>query len=185
LTKKSGFRASDVPSTYSAHGTIRASITGPKLEYCGDEIELSPMPGDFATEHPLLIEITVFQKEPSPQSESHPTGRPDDMIDTWSVRIAKDGTPSGSGYVGSLSMGEFQGWGPGAPLSADSLAKVKSLIATLPNDPGRAPPRNHKVQVIIATSHGTEKRIYDAANLPEALLEIFRMTNTQFTPPPM
>jgi hypothetical protein len=147
-----------------------------------DEIELSPTPVDYAVEHPLLMEITVFQQEPLPASERHSNDSSSARIYTWSVRLATDGTPSGSGYSGYVSVGEFQGWGPGTPLSADSLAKVKSLIATLPEDHGRIQPRNHKVQVEIATHHGTEKRMYDAANLPEALLEIFRLTDTNFTP---
>ena len=147
-----------------------------------DEIELSPTPVDQTVEHPLLIEITIFEHEPLPERERHSTDPSDSRIDTHSVRIATDGVLTGGGYWGYTFAGEFGGWRGGPPLSADSLAKVKSLIPALPPDHGRIPPRNHKVQVEIATHHGTEKRMYDAANLPEALLEIFRLTDALFTP---
>lgn len=150
---------------------------GPK-----DEIELSPAPLDQEVEHPLLIEITIFQQEPAPEGEGHSTDPSNGRIYTRSVRIATDGILTGGGYSGSRYVGEFQGWGGGPPLSRDSLAQVKSLIAALPPDHGRIPPRNRKVQVEIATRHGTETRMYDAANLPEAVLEIFRLTDTNFTP---
>ncbi|MGA8109809.1 MAG: hypothetical protein WB974_10260 [Acidobacteriaceae bacterium] len=173
-------RPAIVPPSFS---TVRPLEPGPAVDP-RDLTELSALPVDFGVEHPLLIEITVFRQEPLPESERHSNDPSGSRVDTWSVRLATDGTTSGGGYSGSLFAGEFQGWGPGAPLSPDSLAKVKSLIAILPDDHGLVPPRNHKVQVEIATNHGTEKRTYDAANLPGALLEIFRLTDTHFTPPP-
>ncbi|MGA7522075.1 MAG: hypothetical protein WBW84_06310 [Acidobacteriaceae bacterium] len=148
-----------------------------------DEIELSPTPVDQEVEHPLLVEITIFEREPAPEGEGHSTNPADGRIYTRSVRIATDGTLTGGGYSGDVFAGEFQGWS-GGRLSVDSLAKVKFLIAALPPDHGRMPPRNHKVQVAIAAPHGTETRMYDADNLPEAVLEIFHLTDMHFTPPP-
>lgn len=173
-------RPAIVPPSFSI---VKPLELGPAVDP-RDRIELSALPVDFGVEHPLLIEIVVFQHEPLPESERDPNDPSRSRVDTWSVRLATDGTPSGGGYSGYLFAGEFQSWGPGVPLSPDSLAKVKSLIATLPRDRGVVPPRNHKVEVEMATSHGTEKRMYDAANLPEAVLEIFRLTGTHFPPPP-
>ena len=157
--------------------TIQPLEVGPPRK-AQDEDELSPTPVDQEAEHPLLMEITIFEHEPVREEMGHSTNPSDSRIDTRSVRIATDGVLTGGGYSGYTFVGEFQGWSGGRPLSPDSLAKVKSLIAALPPDHGRILPRNHKVQVEIATHDGTEKRMYDAANLPEPLLEIFRLTDT-------
>jgi hypothetical protein len=66
-------------------------------------------------------------------------------------------------------------------IPADTFAKIKQLVASLPDDCRCVPPRNHKVAVSL---DGTQVRMYDAANLPKALLEILRLTDSDFTPIP-
>jgi hypothetical protein len=99
--------------------------------------------------------------------------------------VSTDGTTGSTawwGYADETSNG--------GPLSGanripqDSFSKIKALVATLPSDDGRIPRRNHKIEVEIATPHGTIKRMYDASSPPDGLLEIFKLTDSHFTPLP-
>ncbi|HEX4037961.1 MAG TPA: hypothetical protein VHX37_07880 [Acidobacteriaceae bacterium] len=168
-----------VPPPFS---TVQPLPLGPALDPAGPT-QISPLPVDYGVEHPLLLQITVFREEPAPEKERRSYDPSTSRFFEWSTRVSTDGTRSGSASWGYLSGGaEFAGPGGATPVPKDVFAKIKSLLAALPDVHGRLPPRNHKVQVEIATPAGTETRMYDAANLPEPLLEIFRLTESNFTP---
>lgn len=148
-----------------------------------DQIELSPLsPMLDDVEHPLLFEIAIFKIEPLPQSQTRGHDPLSSSYYTSYTGVSTDGTV---GY-GDVSGDRWfrRGMGPtgATPIPPDLFAKIKSLLSSLPDDRGRVPPRNHKVQIEIATPTGTRKRMYDEANLPEAMLEILWLTGSNFTP---
>lgn len=153
---------------------------GPK-----DVIELSPMPADYEVEHPLLVCITVFKEEPLPADQSHGNDPSSRRYYKWIIYVSSDGTTGSTAWWGYADQDSN-----GGPLSdairipQDSFTKIKTLVATLPGDDGRIPPRNHKIEVEIATPHGPIRRMYDASSPPDGLLEIFRLTDSSFTPLP-
>ncbi len=164
--------------------TVQPLEVGPPLG-SKDEIELSPTPApvDYEVEHPLLVRITIFKEEPLPSDQIHGTDLSSQRYYNWMIYVSTDGTTGSTawwGYADRTSNG-----GPlysATRIPRDSFTRIKALIASLPEDDGRIPPRNHKVQVEVATPNGIRTRTYDAANLPEDLLEIFRLTDTVFTP---
>lgn len=150
-----------------------------------DQIELSPLPLEYDVEHPLLVSVTVFKVEPLPRDQVRGHDPSSLRFYTAITRVSTDGTVGKGAWWGYSGI-DGSGFGPtdATPIPADSFARIRVLVATLPDGHGCVPPRNHKVQVEVATSDGTKERMYDAANLPEALLEILRLTHSDFTPIP-
>ena len=171
------------PKVVSPHvSTVEPLEIGPAVDP-RDHIELFPLPLDYGVEHPLLVSVTVFKVEPLPKDQVRGDDPSSLRYYTAITRVSTDGTV-GTGAWWGYSGIDGNGSGPidATPIPADSFARIRVLVATLPDGHGCVPPRNHKVQVEIATSDGTQERIYDAANLPEALLEILRLTHSHFTP---
>jgi WD40 repeat protein len=124
-------------------------------------------------ERPLLVEITVPRVGSLAEGQSRQIAS--FYLNVWSIRVSTDGTETYATWSAGPGFGRKTGGFP-SPMGRDSYSKIESLVAALPEDHGPIPPRNRDVQVEITTSNGSEKRTYDAANLPEALLEIVALT---------
>jgi WD40 repeat protein len=79
------------------------------------------------------------------------------------------------GFSGTLHFGNLAGGGKKLP--ADTLARLDELLATLPDDGGRLPPLNRRVLIQYSVGGKMVTRVYDRGNLPDAALEIFRLSN--------
>ncbi len=176
-------QASSKPRIVPPPVSVRPLEVGPAVDP-RDQIELSPMPVDYEVEHPLLVGITVFKEEPLPSDQIHGSDPSSRRYYNWIIYVSTDGTLGSTAWWGDKNTSN------GGPLSSatripeDSFKRIKALVATLPPDDGRIPPRNHKIEVEIATPHGTVKRMYDASSPPDGLLEVFRLTDSNFTPLP-
>jgi hypothetical protein len=161
--------------------TVRPLALGPALDPAGPR-QLSPLPVDYGVEHPLLICITIFKEEPLERNQVHGDDPSSLRYYNSITRVSTDGTQGRSAWWGYSGIDQ-NGSGPidATAIPADTFAKIKRLVASLPDDCGCVPPRNHKVAVSL---DGAQVRMYDAANLPKALLEILRLTDSDFTPIP-
>lgn len=130
--------------------------------------------GDPETDHPPLLEISVFEEEPQPPAK--PDGMPTGQFHTWGIYIAKDGTISGSDWWGWGGAGSGSPISIFTPIAPGIFQQIQVLVAQLPDDHGIVPPRNHKVKVTVATPAGPVERMYDVNSLPPPLLEILRLT---------
>ncbi len=68
----------------------------------------------------------------------------------------------------------------GGQLSADSLAILGTLLDSLPDDGRRVPPPGHRVIVQVVRGGVVTVRLYDRSYLPDAVLEMLRMTDAGF-----
>jgi WD40 repeat protein len=92
-------------------------------------------------------------------------------IVTYGCTLADDGA------LAHFHASEFGHQGSsGSSISADDLEQIDALLAKgLPGDRSRLPAAGRRVLVQAAGTKGVTIRVYDRANLPDEILELFRL----------
>jgi WD40 repeat protein len=85
------------------------------------------------------------------------------------------------GEVSSFTNGEgsFRGGGGGDKLPAETLARLQSLMHSLPDDGRRVPPPARRVTVDVEKNGSATVRLYDSARLPDSIIEMIRLTGAR------
>ncbi len=122
----------------------------------------------------LLISATEFRDRPADaKSAASPSFC---FWNTLSVGVEISTT----GEVASFANGEgsFRGGG-GGKLEPEDFARLQSLWDYLPDDRHRVPPATRRVIVEVLRGGSATVRVYDSADLPDAILEMLRITGAR------
>jgi WD40 repeat protein len=96
-----------------------------------------------------------------------------------SGRVLSGITVSLDGEVSSFfeySMGSHGGCC--AHIAKEELERTDQLLANLPADNSILPPYGRRVVIQVAQASGYDARVYDLANAPDEILELFRLTRS-------
>lgn len=130
-----------------------------------------PLQGGFNEKNPIELAITIFRG--GVQSNSKSSVKKMRLIRAGMVttfRVSTAGTVS----MTRVTAWAVQGGGPGK-LPERNFKKLLPLMADLPSDYSRLPPKGRRIVVQVATSKGIVARVYDRANAPEKVLEMLRL----------
>ena len=93
----------------------------------------------------------------------------------WRVGVSAAGNLSGS----LSDSRHVAGIGSGAAMSSTDFQQIQLLLDQLPGDDGSLPPPGHKLVVTVVRLGAATVRVYDRANLPDAVLTILRLTKAR------
>ena len=91
-------------------------------------------------------------------------------------------TPDGNGYV--YWHGESNGTSSPIKLPEEYFARLQQFLATTPDDGKRVPPPGHRVILRAALGGVISVRLYDRVYLPDEIIELIRLTDSQIVVAP-
>jgi hypothetical protein len=86
-------------------------------------------------------------------------------------------TPAGNGYF--YWHGESNGIGSPVKLPEEFFVRLQQFVAKPPDDGKRLPPPGHRVIVRAALDGAISVRVFDRAYLPDEIIELIRLTDSQ------
>ena len=96
----------------------------------------------------------------------------------WSgIKVTSAGTSAGNGYF--YWQGESDGISSPIKLGKEWFARLQQFLAATPDDGQRVPPPGHRVILRAATGGKITVRLYDRAYLPDEIIELIRLTDSQ------
>ncbi len=156
-------------SSATASGVEPATETPDYQQWVSRFTTKSFVGSTFNPAAPLKLRITAVEGD-------EPT--PEDATRFGSKQVEYGTTVTADGHVASFrhSSRGTRGGGGGAPLPAETLARLDELLSKLPDDGGRLPPPNRRLLLQTDLGGVITARVYDRANAPAAIWEILRLS---------
>ena len=134
--------------------------------------------GGLSDHHQIQMAITIISGDDvEPYAKTASLLGPNAAIVTTRFAVSSAKTVS---MVRVTAMA-IQGGGP-SKLTDQDFKRLSILMADLPDDHSRLPPKGRRLVVQVVGQTGTLARVYDRANLPESVLEMLRIVGADTWP---
>lgn len=159
-----------------AQEQLRASIA----HYCYDDSSYANFTEGFRHDglgepgqvDPVELLVTSLDGEPRDANQQLPCA--------FRLRMNQEGIKiTAAGLAYTFSSGSSHGISNPKVLPEDFLPRRRRFTSDLPDDGHLLPPRGNRIVVQAVTNHGIEVRVYDRQNLPDEVIELVRVTDSQ------
>ena len=160
---------------------LHAQIPAPPAETYTSFItpyQAGSLSGGMKDKHPIVFVLTLIDESSTPPNIIRPASMTPGNQTIWRFAVSINGSVSMTRYTPYA----IQGGGTGDPMPSADFKRLKTILAALPPDHAQLPPRVRRMIIQSALGGNLLARVYDRANAPEPVLELFRLVGADTWP---